>query len=69
LRALLEDRFKLKAHMETREDQIYALVMARSDGSLGPQLHRAAVDCLALATARRENPAAAPAMPVQCGIH
>jgi len=69
LRALLEDRFKLKAHMETREDQIYALVMARSDGSLGPQLHRAAADCLTLAMARRENPAAAPALPVQCGIH
>ena len=69
LRALLEDRFKLKAHMETRDDQIYALVTARSDGSLGPRLHPAAADCLAIATARRENPTAAPPMPVQCGLH
>jgi uncharacterized protein (TIGR03435 family) len=68
LRALLEDRFKLKTHMETREDQIYALVVARSDGSQGPQLHPAAVDCLALAAARRENPTAA-SVPVQCGLH
>ena len=47
LRSLLEDRFKLKSHRETRELQRYALVLARKDGSLGPQLRRAPVDCTA----------------------
>jgi uncharacterized protein (TIGR03435 family) len=45
LRALLEERFKLSVHHETRELPIYALVVARSDGKLGPHLRRAAVDC------------------------
>ena len=38
LRALLTERFKLVAHFETREQQVYALVLLRSDGRLGPQL-------------------------------
>ena len=38
LRALLAERFKLAAHFETREQQVYALVLARSDGRPGPQL-------------------------------
>lgn len=45
LRTLLADRFKLTAHTETRELPIYALVMARNDGKLGPQLRRAEADC------------------------
>ncbi len=47
LRGLLADRFKLAVHNETRELPIYALVKARSDGRLGPQLNRATVDCAA----------------------
>lgn len=38
LRALLAERFKLAAHFETREQQVYVLVLARNDGRLGPQL-------------------------------
>ena len=38
LRALLADRFKLAVHFETREQQVYALLLARSDGRPGPQL-------------------------------
>ena len=34
-RALLRDRFKLVAHTETRQEQVYALVLARGDGRLG----------------------------------
>jgi uncharacterized protein (TIGR03435 family) len=45
LRALLQERFKLSVHHETRELPIYALVVARSDRKLGPHLRPAAVDC------------------------
>jgi uncharacterized protein (TIGR03435 family) len=45
LRALLVDRFGLKTHRERREIPIYALVMARKDGTLGPQLVRSTFDC------------------------
>jgi uncharacterized protein (TIGR03435 family) len=68
LRTLLEDRFALKTHLETRQPPIFALVKARSDGTLGPQLRRSVVDCQAIARQRRENPATAPAMPANCGI-
>lgn len=47
LRMLLKDRFKLVAHNETRELPIFALVLARSDGKLGPQLIQSAFDCAA----------------------
>jgi len=45
MKALLEDRFKLKAHMETRELPIETLVIARSDGKLGPNLRPSTSDC------------------------
>lgn len=38
LRNMLADRFKLKVHTETREMPIYALVLSRGDGKLGPKL-------------------------------
>jgi uncharacterized protein (TIGR03435 family) len=52
LRGLLAERFNLIVHKETREMPIYALVLARSDGRLGPKLRPASVDCAALASAR-----------------
>ena len=45
LKSLLMDRFKLKAHMETREMPIETLVIARSDGKLGPGLRPSTSDC------------------------
>jgi uncharacterized protein (TIGR03435 family) len=45
LRNLLIERFKLKTHTEPREMQVYDLVMARSDGRLGPDLKPSTSDC------------------------
>ena len=45
LRTLLADRFKLKTHTETREMPIYDLVLARSDGRLGPDMRPSKSDC------------------------
>jgi uncharacterized protein (TIGR03435 family) len=66
LRTLLEDRFKLKTHKETRQEQIYALVRARTDGRLGPGLHESGVDCLALGQKRRDDPSSAAPSPPIC---
>jgi uncharacterized protein (TIGR03435 family) len=45
LRNLLATRFRLTAHTDTREESIYALVRARTDGQLGPQLTPSSLDC------------------------
>jgi uncharacterized protein (TIGR03435 family) len=47
LRTLLAERFKLAVHTESRELPVFALVLARPDGRLGPELHRSDVDCAA----------------------
>jgi uncharacterized protein (TIGR03435 family) len=52
LRDLLETRFSLKSHFATREMPIYALVLARRDGMLGPNLRRVERDCAAIAAGR-----------------
>jgi uncharacterized protein (TIGR03435 family) len=54
IRALLEDRFKMMAHKETRELPIFALVVAR-EGRLGPDLTPSKNDCTP--GARRGAPA------------
>ena len=59
LRTLLEDRFRLAARMEKQELPIYALVMARKDGALGPDLQRSTLDCSP--GARRRRPASSAA--------
>jgi len=54
---LLADRFKLKFHRETREADMYALVMARQGGSPGPGLIPSKQDCSPQGVeARRASP-------------
>ena len=70
IRSVLQERFKLKTHMETRELPVYELVRARADGSLGPQLRQSTVDCDALIAAVRAGgppPARQPNEPPPCG--
>jgi uncharacterized protein (TIGR03435 family) len=45
LKTLLEDRFKLKTHMETRDLPTYSLVVSREDGRLGPKLKPSQSKC------------------------
>ena len=44
LQSLLAQRFALKVHRETRNGQMYALVLARADRSLGPRLRQSQVE-------------------------
>ena len=72
MQSLLKDRFKLTVHNETKQMPIYALVRARSDGRLGPQLKQSTVDCAAMMTARGRG-GAPPAPPApgerpMCGM-
>ena len=45
VRALLEERFQLRAHRETRERPIYHLMVDRADGRLGPGLRPSTANC------------------------
>jgi uncharacterized protein (TIGR03435 family) len=44
-RTMFAERMKLVAHVEEREQTTFALVVARSDGRLGPALMPAVIDC------------------------
>src|SRR6185295_7102917 len=71
LRALLEDRFKLVAHMEKRHSQVFELVLARADKTLGPEIHRSEFDCPALLarSARGERVPQLASGGMVCGIN
>ena len=45
VRAMLADRFALRAHRETRDMPVYALVAATPDRRPGPALRESALDC------------------------
>ncbi len=68
IRALLADRFKLAVHNETKDSPIYALILARSDGKLGPNLKKSETDCEAFfAAGRRRGGPMPPLGPPQAG--
>jgi uncharacterized protein (TIGR03435 family) len=46
LKALLEDRFKVLAHVESREMPAYALVLDRAGTRLGPAIRVSTSDCV-----------------------
>jgi len=68
IRALLIDRFKMRFHLETREQDGFGLTLLRNDGQLGPNMRHAMVDCVARSDAQRRNETVPP-MPVgtRCG--
>jgi uncharacterized protein (TIGR03435 family) len=72
MQTLLEERFKLRVHRETREMEVYALVMARAGGTPGPQLKPSSQDCDAIAAASRRGAAPpgppGPGEPVVCSV-
>ena len=45
LKSLIEDRFNVRAHVETRETQTYALVLSNRNRRLGPRMHVSTVEC------------------------
>lgn len=69
LRAILADRFKLITRRETKEMPVYALMVARSDGRLGPQLKPSTMDCATQMAAGRGLPPPGPPAPGErrCG--
>lgn len=70
IRTLLEQRFKLRWHTEKRELPVYALLVARPDGKLGPGLQPSAVDCRAYSDtlARTGRGAVAKELAPKCGL-
>jgi uncharacterized protein (TIGR03435 family) len=64
VRTLLEDRFRLKVHRETRERPAYELVAARP-GTLGPKLRQSAAACDAILVRPPQPP---PGARPECGF-
>ena len=59
-RAMFADRMKLVAHIEQREKDTFTLVLARSDGRLGPDLKPSTLDCTPNPNATAPAPSQAP---------
>jgi uncharacterized protein (TIGR03435 family) len=64
LQNVLAERFDLKLRKEERELPAYALVLARRDGRLGPQIHPSTVDCVAWIAEKRPRANMGGASPV-----
>ena len=66
MQRLLADRFRFVAHLEQKQQTVYALVVARPHGELGPGLRQSFADCASLVAAARQG---APAPPSSlCGV-
>jgi bla regulator protein blaR1 len=60
LQSFLAERFKLVAHRGSKDFPVYAVVVARQDGRLGPQMTRSQMDCNADAVRARAVTGTAP---------
>jgi uncharacterized protein (TIGR03435 family) len=73
LRNLLADRFSLRTHSERRDMPIFEMVLARSDGRLGPSARATDVNCAERAAGRSGGvpPPPPPGVPLDrplCGL-
>jgi|RhiMethySRZTD1v2_1073278.scaffolds.fasta_scaffold00865_15 uncharacterized protein (TIGR03435 family) len=64
LQALLAARLHLDVHYELQDRPVYALLLARADGRLGPNITRSNLDCDAISAARR----AGSPLPIESGL-
>jgi uncharacterized protein (TIGR03435 family) len=67
LQALLADRFQLKIHRETKELPVYALVVAKKDGKLGPRLTESKEGSCTLPDPTKRPPPPEPGKPPTLG--
>ena len=67
LRALLGERFGLQVHRESRTVPAFALLSARADRSLGPELTPSTTDCDSILSARQSDKEANPNQAQQAG--
>ena len=65
LKSLLEDRFKIVAHVESREMPVFALAADRADKRLGPAIHPSTSQCVGPGGTAPPSSAAAQSL---CGI-
>jgi uncharacterized protein (TIGR03435 family) len=56
MRNMIVERMKVAGHVEEVERTTFAMVLARSDGKLGPQLKKSTLDCSPGAAASRPPP-------------
>jgi uncharacterized protein (TIGR03435 family) len=70
VRALLIDRFKLRYHIDRKEEDAYVLTLARRDGRLGPHMRSSSVDCAARRAAAAQQQPVDPLPPgaAECGV-
>jgi uncharacterized protein (TIGR03435 family) len=68
MRNMLVDRLKVAGHVEEVERKAFALVVARRDGRLGPQLKPPTLDCTPQASAAALTPTPPPDAQRRCGM-
>jgi uncharacterized protein (TIGR03435 family) len=68
LQHLLVDRFSLVLHRDTQQLPVFALVVARNDRQLGPQLKQSPIDCAAIQKEAAKTGVLPPDAPRLCNV-